>query len=127
MLCYLRYLQVPDSEELKLLVIRSADRYLKSIPESTDGLVAGAMGDVIANLIAAYRLSRDENYLRRAEFFADLAIEVFLPEGPLPRTTGKAEDYCSASRCDTLMMQLLDLHLIRKVPGAKVRLVYTDR
>jgi len=127
MLCYLRYRQVPDATELKNLVVRSADRYLASDPPNKDNLVAGAMGDVIANLIAAYRLTKDKKYLDRAEHFADTAVHVFLTGGPLPQTTGKAADYCAASRCDTLMMQLLDLHLIRNRPEAEVPLIYTDR
>jgi hypothetical protein len=127
MLCYLRYRQVPATAGLKELVIRSADRYLVSNPPSMDNLVAGALGDVIANLIAAHRLTKDEKYVRRAEHFADVAGEVFLSDGPLPKTTGKAADYCAASRCDTLMMQLLDLHLIRNRPETHVKLVYTDR
>jgi hypothetical protein len=83
--------------------------------------------DVIANLIAAYRLTKCEKYLARAEHCADMAIEVFLSDGPLPKTIGKAADYCAASRCDTLMMQLLDLYLIRNRPEAHVKLIYTDR
>jgi hypothetical protein len=127
MLCYLRYRQVPHTTGLEELVIRSADRYLVSDPPSPDNLVSGALGDVIANLIAAYRLTEDEKYLRRAEHFADLAVAVFLSGGPLPKTTGKAADYCAASRCDKLMMQLLDLHLIRARPNLDVNLIYTDR
>jgi hypothetical protein len=127
MLCYLRYRQVPDTTGLKDLVVRSADRYLASDPPDTGDLVAGAMGDVIANLIAAYRFTKDEKYLGRAEHFADTATQVFLTGGPLPHTTGKAADYCAASRCDTLMIQLLDLHLIRDKPEAEVSLIYTDR
>jgi hypothetical protein len=127
MLCYLRYRQVPDTTGLKELVVRGADRYLASNPPSTDSLVAGALGDVIANLIAAYRLTKDEKYVGRAEHFADIAVEVFLGDGPLPKTTGEAADYCAASRCDTLMMQLLGLHLIRNRPEADVTLIYTDR
>ncbi len=127
MLCYLRYRQVPDTKGLSDLVVRSADRFLTSNPPNTDELVAGALADVIANLIAAYRLTDDEKYLNRAEYFADLAVEVFLTSGPLPQTTGKATDYCAASRCDTLMMQLFDLHVIRNRPKSNVKLVYTDR
>jgi hypothetical protein len=127
MLCYLRYLQVLDTAGLKELVVRSADRYLASNPPSTDHIVAGALGDVIGNLIGAHRLTEDERYLGRAEHFADVAVEVFLSDGPLPKTTGKAADYCAASRCDTLMMQLLDLHSIRNRPESHVKLIYTDR
>jgi len=127
MLCYLRYRQVPDTTGLKDLIVRSADRYLSSDPPNKDGLVAGAMGDVIANLIAAHRLTEDMRYLRRAEHFADTAVQVFLKGGPLPQTTGTATDYCAASRCDTLMMTMLDLHLIRNRPEVEVRLIYTDR
>ena len=127
MLCYLRYRQVPDTKGLKELVVRSANRYLASSPPNTDDLVAGAMGDVIANLIAAYRLTENEKYLQRAEYLADMAVHVFLTGGPLPQTTGKTADYCAASRCDTLMIQLLDLYLIRNEPETEVRLIYTER
>jgi hypothetical protein len=89
--------------------------------------VAGAMGDVIANLLAAYRLTKDESYLERAELFSDMAVKTFLSKGPLPQTTGNAADYCAASRCDTLMMQLLDIHLIRSKSQTNIVLVYTDR
>ena len=127
MIFYLRYQQVPQTTGLKDLVVRSVERYLVSDTPNTDNLVAGAMGDVIANLIAAYRLTEEGKYLARAEHFADTAIQVFLAEGPLPRTTGKAADYCAASRCDTLMMQLLDLSLICNMPEAETPLIYTDR
>jgi hypothetical protein len=72
-------------------------------------------------------LKKDEEYLSRAEYFADRAIQVFLTGGPLPQTTGKATDYCAASRSDTLMMQLLDLHLICHRPETQIWLIYTDR
>lgn len=82
---------------------------------------------MIANLIAAFRLTKDQKYLKWAESLADMAVEVFLSNGPLPQTTGKATDYCAASRCDTLMMQLLDLHLIRNSLELDAPLIYTDR
>ena len=51
--------------------------------------------------IPAERNERSKGELMWPQSNLSLAVDVFLGNGPLPQTTGKARDYCAASRCDT--------------------------
>lgn len=123
------------NEGYKKLLLASADNYLTSDPQAalaepkTD-IEAGSIGNVIVLLNAAYKMTHDEKYLARAEWFAAWAAKKFWPDtSPLPRASVRENIYSAASRCDTLAMAMLQTWLLRHQPEreSEVSLVATDR
>ena len=127
MLCYERYRQV-GLEGYKKLMLASAARYLVSEPDADAMIFPGKVGNVIFLMVAAHELSGDVKYLKRADHFADKAIEMFFDaDSPLPKASSIHQHYEAVTRCDTLMMSLLKLWEAHNQPGKKLSLVYNDR
>jgi len=138
--CIARHRQI-QSDAYRRLILLCADRYLESEPDLkpfvedgrtvTPKVDAGTIGRVIGLLDYAYRLSGDEKYLRRAEWFSDWAIERFWPDRqplPLPSVSAsKGQDYYSAfAHGDTLAMNLLQTWLLRHKPELKIEFRWSD-
>ena len=138
--CIARHQQIP-SEGYRKLILATADRYLESGPElkpyTEDGRTitpkvdAGTIGRVIGLLNYAYRLTGDENYLRRAEWFSDWAIEHFWGDGlplPLPTVPASARQnfYSASSQGDTLALNMLNAWLLRHKPELKIAFRWID-
>lgn len=126
MLCLIRYHQA-GVEEYRDLFMKTADHYLKSEPDKSITLYPGAVGEAMAVMLAAFRLTGEEKYLRRAELFADTAIEIFFDESPLPRASSKHDHHEVITRADTLAMELLDLWAIKTRPGLDLGFVWSER
>ncbi len=133
-----RYEQT-KSEGYKKLLLACADNYLTSDPDAAlvgepgkqaPDIEAGSIGNAITLLNAAFKMSNDEKYLARAEWFATWAVKKFWPDkNPLPRASVRENIYSAASRCDTLAMAMLETSLLRKQPDREreVSLIATDR
>ncbi len=79
-------------------------------------------------MLVAHELTGEARYLTRAEYFATMAIGMFLDDAsPLPKASTKNDHYEAITRADTLMMALLKLWQVRNKPDAKIRLLYSDR
>ena len=126
MLCYLRHKQI-DDDGYKRLFLATADRYLDSEPDTSIVLYPGALGDAISLLIAAYRVTDDEKYLKRADHLAECAVTIFFDTGPLPRASSKHGHYEAITRADTLAMALLDLWAIRHKPAIDPGFTWSER
>ncbi len=130
-LCYLRYDQLSDRTEkqsYRKLILQCADRYLKSTPDLARTIYPGPMGDVIFHLMAAYAITGDSKYLKRAELFAKIAIDCFLTEdSALPKASSRHDHYEAITRADTMMMALLKLWQTQNMPDLNINLIYTDR
>ncbi|HUW20835.1 MAG TPA: hypothetical protein VMW16_16165 [Sedimentisphaerales bacterium] len=127
MLCYLRYCQV-GLEGYKKLILDSAARYLVSEPDAEAMIFPGKVGNAIFLMVVAHELSGDAKYLKRADYFADKATEMFFDaDSPLPKATSIHQHYEAVTRCDTLMMSLLRLWEAHNQPDKKLSLVYNDR
>jgi len=126
MLCLLRFQQV-KLDGYRRLVLGAADRYLKSEPKESVVLYPGAMGDAIALLLAAHRLTRQNQYIDRADAFAKRSIQVFFSGSPLPRASSKHDHYEAITRADTLAIKLLTLWAARNKPEVDLATVYSDR
>lgn len=126
-LCLLRYRQV-KLDGYKKLVMDAANLYLDSEPEIKFALHPGTLGHIIYLMLGAYELTGQKQYLDRADYFAQRAIELFLTDdSPLPKATSKHTHYEAVTGSDTLMMALLKLWTTKNRPDMKLRLVYSDR
>lgn len=134
-----RYQQT-NNEGYKKLLVACADNYLAADPD--EGLVSpeksgrapdvesGSIGNVIVLLNAVFKLTHDDKYLTRAEFFAAWAAKKFWPDkSPLPRASVRENIYSAASRSDTLAMAMLQTALLRTQPEKEkeLGLIATDR
>jgi hypothetical protein len=112
------------------LILASADNYVESAPDPSTDVTAGTVGNVILLLNAAFRISGEEKYLRRSEWFGRWAVTYLWPDSsPLPRPSKSARQniYVASSRCDTLVMGMLDTWQLRTRPEREADLIPTDR
>ena len=110
------------------LILACADNYVASAPDAD--VTAGTVGNVILLLNAAFRIGGDEKYLRRAEWFGRWAATYLWPDSsplPLPSKSSRQNVYAASSRCDTLVMAMLDTWQLRVRPEHEVAFVPTDR
>jgi hypothetical protein len=136
-----RYQQTNDAGYKKLL-LASANNYLTSEPdeslkenpvkkgERAPDIEAGSIGNVIVLLNAAFKMTHEDKYLARAEWYSAWAVKKFWPDAsPLPRASVRENIYSAASRCDTLAMAMLQTSLLRHQPEreSEVSLIATDR
>jgi hypothetical protein len=126
MICLLRYQQV-KLDRYRRLVLAASERYLVCAPNETTTLYPGAMGDAIALMMGAFRLTGQTKYLDRAEGFARRSAGTFFDGSPLPRASSKHEHYEVITRADTLAMELLDVWAARMKPGLDLGFIYSDR
>ncbi len=130
------------NEGYKKLLLASANNYLTSDPDSTlaekpkskseraPDVESGSIGNVIILLNAAFKMTHDDKYLARAEWYSAWAVKKFWPDqNPLPRASVRENIYSAASRCDTLAMAMLQTSLLRNQPAREkeVSLIATDR
>ncbi len=134
-----RYEQTHNDGYKKLLVA-CADTYLAADPEEgitspdksgrAPDVEAGSIGNVIVLLNAVFKMTQNDNYLSRAEFFSTWAMKKFWPDkSPLPRASVRENIYSAASRSDTLALAILQTALMRSQPDkeAELNLIATDR
>ena len=93
------------------LITGAADAYLNVLPgRMVDGW-PGTFGQAISLELAAWRHTARQIYLDRARQLADIAVERFFGNNPLPRASFRSDQYESITGADTLLLGLLELHL----------------
>ena len=127
MLCYLRYQQV-KMDGYRKLILDAASRYLYTKPNVRITLYPGSMADAIFHMLVSYRLTGQQYYLKRAEYFAQQAVQIFLDDSSaLPRASSAHDHYETITGGDDLMMALLELWSAKNQPEKKLRLIYNHR
>ena len=126
MLCLLRYEQIGENKYKKLF-LDAAARYMKSEPDTGIVLYPGAVGDAIAVLIEAYRITGEKSFLDRADEFGKRALDIFFGNSSLPRASNRHDHYEAITRGDTLVMELLNLWAELNNVSMQYKLVYNDR
>jgi len=127
MLCYLRYQQT-KMDGYRKLILDAASRYLYTQPDVTITLYPGSMADAIFHMLAAYKLTGQDYFMDRAEYFAQQAVRIFLDDSsPLPKASSAHGHYETITGGDDLMMALLDLWVAKNQPKRKFQLVYNHR
>jgi hypothetical protein len=124
-MCLARFRQV-GLDGYKKLIRHIGDLYVgNELPES---ITPDQFGSVVLLMVGCHELLGDEKYLREADHFAALSIDLFLTDGsPLPCATTEETHYEAIAQGDTMMMALLKLWLTHNKPDLEVDLVYTDR
>jgi len=96
----------------KELTLMAGDKYLESIPDTTQLLKPQEFSEVIKLMLNCYELTGKDNYLQRAVFFAELGISLFLVDGnPIPKATNQHNHYESITGGPAFMYQLFRLHV----------------
>jgi len=114
--------------EYRQLVLSAADRYLDTEPVTDFPVYPGSLGDVIHLLLNAHEITSDEIYLDRAQYFAQMSLDMFFDDAsPLPKASSKHWHYEAITRADNLMMELLRLYLVSNQIEVGSGLVYTER
>ena len=109
MFCLGRFEQT-QNPAYRELIIAIADKYKDSVPEEDLDAWPMPFGHAISTQIAAYRFTNDKKYLDQATRIANLAIQLFWQDNPLPRASLKTGHYESITGPDTLALSLLELH-----------------
>src|SRR5882672_7547166 len=109
MFCLARFEQTQNKAYRELL-ISIADKYKDSVPEEDLDAWPMPFGHAISMQLAAYRFTSNEKYLDQATRIANLAIQLFWQDNPLPRASLKTGHYESITGPDTLALSLLELH-----------------
>jgi hypothetical protein len=115
-LLFSRYQQLKKShpqlaDQYKKLIISASDQYLSASPEKDQLQKPDAFANVVELMINSYQLTGEEKFLRRAEYFAWIGIDLFLADGnPLPMATNQHEHYEAITGGPDFMYALLQLY-----------------
>lgn len=130
MICHERHQQVLSEEyasRMRDLVVEAARIYLKEDPPTGQTLYPGVFGEVTSLLLAAYRLTKDDEFLRRAEVVADTAVRTFYSKAKIPRASTRHTHYEAITRSDTLALALLEMWSQRAQPERPLLFSWIDR
>ena len=109
MFCLARYEQTNNPAYREALIAFS-DAYAGSRPEEDVDTWPMSFAHAISAQIAAWRFTKRSTYLEQARAFAQMAVEFFWQDNPLPRASLKTGQYETITGCDSLALALLDVH-----------------
>jgi hypothetical protein len=110
MMCVSRY-ENGGSIAYRDMIHAAADAYRNAPPPDGADVWPMTFGHAISLQLAAWRSTSNEQYLDAAKKLADLALQRYWADGPLPRATSKDAHYDSSTGADTLALALIELHL----------------
>lgn len=110
MMCVSRYENSGDIR-YRELIHAAADCYRNSLPPEDVDVWPMTFGHAISLELAAWRSTARQEYLDAARKLADLAVQRFWADHPLPRGSIKTGHYETATGVDTLALALVELHL----------------
>ena len=108
-----RYEQV-GNPAYRDLVVATADAYIDSQPGENVDTWPMSFGHAISLQVAAYRFTGKPIYLAQAERLAQLAVELYWQDNPLPRASLRTGHYEAITGADSLALSLLEIHAARK-------------
>lgn len=111
MFCLGRYEQT-GAKQYRDFIVAIADAYLDSRPDEDLDVWPMSFGHAISTEAAAYRFTKRKVYLDQARAFANMAIESFWQDNPLPRASLQTGHYETITGADSLALALLELHAI---------------
>ncbi len=89
-----------------------ADAYLNSVPEEDVDVWPMSLGHAISTQVAAHRWTHRQVYLEKACELAQMAVQVFWQDNPLPRASFKTGHYETITGADSLALALLEVHAV---------------
>jgi hypothetical protein len=109
MFCLARYEQT-GKPAFRDVLVRIADAYLDSRPEEDVDAWPMSFAHAISAQVAAHRLTGRVVYLEQARQFAQLAVDTFWQDNPLPRASKHTGHYETITGADSLALALLETH-----------------
>lgn len=109
MFCLARFEQTSDSAYREVL-IAIADQYRGARPEEDVDAWPMSFAHAISAQLAAYRFTKKPAYLDQARTFAQLAVDIFWQDRPLPRASQHTGHYETITGADSLALALLEVH-----------------
>lgn len=109
MFCLARFEQTGEAAYRELL-IAIADQYLGASPEEDVDAWPMSFAHAISAQLAAYRFTKRPVYLDQAHTFAQMGVEIFWQDKPLPRASKHTGHYETITGCDSLALALLEIH-----------------
>jgi hypothetical protein len=119
MFCLARYQQVTN-DAYRDLVVAIAEAYLGARPDEDVDAWPQSFAHVISTQVAAHEFTGKRRYLEEANRFAQLAVEIFWQDNPLPRASMQTGHYETITGCDSLALALLEVHAVSN--GLKQRI-----
>jgi len=110
MMCVSRY-ENTGKVGYRDLIVKAADVYLNSLPDDQIDVWPMTFGHAISLELAAFRETAQARYHKQAFRLAEIAVEKFFGDNPLPRASLKTDHYESITGADTLLLALVELHL----------------
>jgi hypothetical protein len=126
MFCLGRYEQIGDKRYRDLLVA-IADAYVDSRPEEDVDAWPMSFAHAISAEAAAYRFTQRPTYREQAQRLAQLAVETFWQDNPLPRASFQTGHYETITGADSLALSLLEVHAISHGLTNRIPLNTIDR
>jgi hypothetical protein len=109
MFCLARYEQTTNSA-YRDLIGAIAEAYIGARPDEDVDAWPQSFAHAISAEIAAWRITKKPGYLDQASLFAQLAVELFWQDSPLPRASLQTGHYEAITGCDSLALALLEVH-----------------
>lgn len=125
--CMLRYRQT-KLKGYRKLILSTADLYLKNEPEFEYAIRPSDYASIIYLLLNANELTGREDYLARADYFAQKGVGLFLDDvSPLPKANAKYHHYEPVTGGDSFMMALLRVWIMKNRPETEYKLIASGR
>lgn len=109
-LCVSRYTNT-GNVAYREMIVAAAGAYLDALPGDGEDAWPLTFGQAITLELAAFRITADERYHKRAFELGQRAVRHFFDESPLPRASLKSNHYESTTGGATLALALAELHL----------------
>ncbi len=109
MFCLARHEQTTNAA-YRDLVVAIADAYLRSRPEEDVDAWPMTFAHAISAEVAAWRFTQRPVYREQAREFAQMAVDMFWQDNPLPRASMKTGHYETITGADSLALALLEVH-----------------
>ena len=109
MFCLARFEQTSNAA-YRDLIVAIADAYRGARPDEDVDAWPQSFAHAISTEVAAWRLTGRAQYLDQARAFAQLAVELFWQDNPLPRASLQTGHYEAITGCDSLALALLEVH-----------------
>jgi hypothetical protein len=126
MFCLARFEQTGTAAYRELLIF-IADQYLGATPEEDVDAWPMSFAHAISAELAAYRFTKKPVYLDQARTFAQMGVDIFWQDKPLPRASMHTGHYETITGADSLALALLELHAAIHDGAARIPANTIDR
>jgi hypothetical protein len=109
MFCLARYEQT-NKPVFRELIVEIGNQYLSARPDEDVDAWPQSFAHAMSTEVAAWRFTKKPVYLDQARAFAQMAVEIFWQDNPLPRASKQTGHYETITGSDSLALALLEVH-----------------